>query len=72
MKKHFFAFFLIALASELGTSWLVRYSGATDVGELICFRNFATMIANRLWIWAVFFLLLSVIWLSLSRAGRTA
>jgi len=72
MKKHFFAFFLIALASELVTSWLVRYSGATDVGELICFRNLGTMIANRLWIWAVFFLLLSVIWLSLSRGGRTA
>jgi len=72
MKKHFVAFFIIALASELGTSWLVRYSGADDVGGLICFRDLGTMIANRLWIWAVFFLLLSVIWLSLSRGGRTA
>ncbi|MEN3331146.1 MAG: hypothetical protein V7641_511 [Blastocatellia bacterium] len=72
MKKHFFAFFLIALASELGTSWLVQYSGATDVGGLICFHNLEIMIANRLWIWAVFFLLLSVIWLSLSKGSRTA
>jgi hypothetical protein len=70
MKKQFFAFFLIALASELGTSWLVRYSGANDVGELICFRNLGTMIVNRLWVWAVFFLLLSVVWLSLSRGRR--
>jgi hypothetical protein len=72
MKTHFFAFFLIALASEIGTSWLVRYSGATDVGGLVCFRDPATMIINRLWIWAVFFLLLSVIWLALSRGSRNA
>jgi len=72
MKKHFFAFFLIALASEIGTSWLVRYSGATDVGGLPCFHNLGSMIVNRLWIWAVFFGLLSVIWLSLSRGSRNA
>ena len=72
MKKHFFAFFLIALMSELGTSWLVRYRSVAPEAELVCFRNLQTMIANRLWMWAVFFLLLSVVWLLLSRGRRVA
>jgi hypothetical protein len=67
MKTHFSAFFLIALASEIGTSWLVRYSAAAEVGGLVCFRDPGAMIVNRLWIWAVIFLLLSVTWLALSR-----
>ena len=72
MKNNFVAFFVIALASELGTSWLVSYAGADDVGGLVCFRNLGTMMVSRLWIWAIFFVLLSVVWLSLSKGRRTA
>lgn len=72
MTKHFFAFFLIALASELGTSWLLRYRSLSPDGDLLCFRSLGSMIGNRLVIWAVFFLLLSVVWMSLSKTRRSA
>lgn len=72
MTRHFFAFFFIALVSELGTSWLVQYTGANDVGGLICFHSLGAMMGSRLLIWAVFFLLLSVVWLALSRNRQTA
>jgi len=71
MKKHFVAFFTIALASELGTSWLVRYRSLAS-GEMVCFHDLQTMMVNRLVIWLVFFLLLSAVWLLLSRGRRTA
>ena len=72
MRKHFVAFAIIALMSEVGTSWLVRYRSLSSDAEVICFRDLQAMMANRLWIWAVLFLLLSAIWLLLSRGGRTA
>ena len=70
MRKDFVAFAIIALASELGTSWLVRYRSLSPGGPLVCFSDLQTMVANRLWIWAVFFFLLSVVWLLLSKAGE--
>jgi hypothetical protein len=71
MKKDFVAFFIIALASELGTSWLMRYRGLATAG-MVCFADLQTMMLNRLAIWPVFFLLLSAVWLLLSRGKRTA
>ena len=72
MRKHFVAFVIIALMSEIGTSWLVRYRSLSPDAEVVCFRDLQTMTLNRLWIWAVLFLLMSAIWLLLSRGGRTA
>lgn len=72
MKKHFFAFFSIALVSELGTTWLMSYRSITDAGAMLCYRNLGTVIAGRLLFWFVFFLLLSAVWLLLSRGRRTA
>jgi hypothetical protein len=72
MKTNFAAFFFIALMSELGTSWLVRYRGLSSVAEMVCFRDLGTMMIYRLVIWLVLFLLLSAIWLLLSRGSRTA
>ena len=72
MKTNFAAFFFIALMSELGTSWLVRYRSLSPVAEMICFPDLGTMMINRLFIWLVLFLLLSAIWLLLSRGSRTA
>jgi len=72
MKKHFFAFFMIALISELGTTWLMSYRSVTDTGAMLCYRNLGTVIADRLLFWPVFFLLLSAVWLLLSRNRRTA
>ncbi len=71
MRKHFVAFVIIALMSEVGTSWLVRYRSLSPDAEVVCFRNLQAMMASRLWIWAVFFLLLSAVWMLLSRSGRT-
>ena len=72
MKKHFFAFFMIALISELGTTWLMSYRSVTDTGAMLCYRNLGTVIADRLLVWPVFFLLLSAVWLLLSRDRRAA
>jgi len=70
MKKHFFAFFFIALMSEIGTSCLARYRRIGLDDNLICYPNLQTMIGIRLLVWAVFFLLLSAVWLLLSRDRR--
>lgn len=70
MRRDSVAFAIIALASELGTSWLVRYRSLSPDASLVCFRDLQTMMANRLWIWAVFFFLLSAVWLLLSKRRR--
>ena len=72
MKKDFFAFFMIALISELGTTWLMSYRSETGTDAMLCYRNLGTVVAGRLLFWIVFFLLLSAVWLLLSRGRRTA
>jgi hypothetical protein len=63
---------MIALISELGTTWLMSYRSVADTGAMLCYRNLGTVIADRLLFWPVFFLLLSAVWLLLSRNRRTA
>jgi hypothetical protein len=72
MRRDFVAFAIIALASELGTSWLVRYRSLSPGASLVCFSDLQTMVADRLWIWAVLFFLSSAVWLLLSKGRRSA
>lgn len=72
MKKDFFAFFMIALISELGTTWLMSYRSVTGTDAMLCYRSLGTVVIGRLLFWIVFFLLLSAVWLLLSRGRRTA
>jgi hypothetical protein len=70
MKRNFLALFLIALTAELGTSWLQQFQGARDVGGALFYPDLSTMMVNRLVIWLVLFLLLSAMWLLISRGHK--
>jgi hypothetical protein len=70
MKNNFLAFFFIALISELATSWLQKFQGARDMGDGLFYPDVGTMMMSRLIIWLVLFLLLSVLWLLLSRGFK--
>lgn len=67
MKRNFLAFFFIALAAEVGTSWLQKFQGARDVAAGLYYSDLGTMIFDRLIIWFVLFLLLSALWFLISR-----
>jgi hypothetical protein len=70
MKQNFLAFFLIALTAELGTSWLQQFRGAREVGGALFYPDLGNMIVNRLIIWLVLFLLLSTLWILISRGYK--
>lgn len=70
MKRNFLAFFLIALAAELGTSWLQQFQGAREVGGALFYPDLGTMIVKRLIIWLALLLLLSTLWLLISRGYK--
>ena len=72
MKRHFIAFFVIALISEVGTSLLQQFRGKRILDEGIFYPDIATLLSNRLLIWLVFYLLLSALWLLLSGGYRKA
>jgi len=67
MKRDFPAFFFIALASELGTSLLQKYYGSRELASGLYYSDLGAMIASRLIVWLVLFLLLSALWLLISR-----
>ena len=70
MKGSYLAFCLIALATEVGTSWLQKFQGARDLGGGLFYPDVSTMIVNRLVIWLVLFFLLSALWLLISRGYK--
>jgi hypothetical protein len=70
MKQSFFAFFLIALIAELTTSLLQKFQGARELAEGIFYPSLATMVMNRLIVWLILYLLLSALWLLISRGYR--
>jgi hypothetical protein len=70
MRRNFLLFFLIALAAELGTTWLQKFQGARDFASGLYYPDLGAMMLNRLVIWLVLFLLLSALGLLVSRAYR--
>ncbi len=70
MKQNFFAFFLIALFAELTTSLLQKFQGARELAEGIFYPDLGTMVVKRLIMWLILYLLLSALWLLISRGYR--
>jgi hypothetical protein len=70
MKKHFPAFFIIALLSEVTTTWLQQFGASKQLGEGFYYPDFGSMLLNRLLYWLVIFLLLSALWLLISRSSQ--
>lgn len=63
MKRQQGAFFIIALLSELGTTWLQKGRTVTDVAPALCYPNFNTLLLDRFVIWLLIFVVLNSIWL---------
>jgi hypothetical protein len=70
MKKHFVAFFVIALISEVGTTWLQQFRANRNLGSGFYYPGLGALFLDRLIYWLVLFLLLSVLWLLISRSNR--
>jgi hypothetical protein len=70
MKRQFLAFFVIALIAEVGTTWLQKFQANSILGTGIYYDDFGTMLLNRFLYWLVIFLLLSALWLLISRGSR--
>jgi len=67
MKRHFFAFFIISLAAEMGTTWFQKLRTTTDVGPGLYYPNFRTLLLERLLIWFFIFLILGLVWIFAAR-----
>jgi len=67
MRRHFFAFFVISLLSELGTTLLQKQRTTSDVYPGLYYPNFNALLAERLSFWFVIFVLLSGAWFLISR-----
>ena len=67
MKRHVIAFFVIALISELVTTWVQGLRTVSDVSPLICYSSFKDLFFDRLLVWTVLFLTLTGIWTLLAR-----
>jgi hypothetical protein len=72
MKRHFLAFFFIALITEVGTTWLRQFRSKGILGSGLYSPDIGTLLLDRLLIWFVLYLLLSALWLLLSRSYRNA
>jgi hypothetical protein len=70
MKKQFAAFFVIALISEVLTTWLQTFQAYKPLGAGYYYPDFGSMLLNRLLYWLVIFLLLSALWFLISRGSR--
>lgn len=70
MRRHFLAFFIIGLLSELGTTLLQRQRTTTDVYPGLYYPNFNTLLAERVFFWFVIFVLLSGVWFFISRSAQ--
>jgi len=71
MRRHFLAFFLIALLSELGTTLLQRQRTVTDVDPGLYYPSFNALLVERLFFWFVIFTLLAAVWFIISRRTGT-
>ena len=67
MKRHAAAFFVIALAGELGTTWLQRLRTTTDVAPGLYYPNFETLLFERLFFWFIIVAVLGTTWLLISK-----
>jgi hypothetical protein len=70
MKRQFLAFFIIALIAEVVTTWLQKFQANGILGAGIYYDDFQSMLLSRLLYWLVIFLLLSALWLLVSRGAR--
>jgi hypothetical protein len=71
MKRQFLPYFLIALAAELGTTLLQRFRTVSDGEPGLYYPDFQSLLLSRLVVWLLIFLLLSGVWLVVSRRGST-
>ena len=67
MKQNAMAFFIIALAAELGTTWLQKFRTTTDVAPGLYYPNFETLLLERLFVWFIIFGLMGSAWLLISK-----
>jgi hypothetical protein len=70
MKQGFAAFFVVALIAEAGTTWLQQFSSKRVLGSGLYYPDLGTLFLDRLLYWLVLYLLLSALWLLLSRSHR--
>ena len=70
MKKQFMAFFLVALISEVITTWLQKFQADSRLGGGLYYADFGTMLLKRLLYWLVIFLFLSALWFLISRGSQ--
>lgn len=63
MSGHLTAFFIIALLAELGTTWVQKLRTVTDVNPGLYYPNFRTLLLERLLVWLILFVSLSVGWI---------
>ena len=69
MKRQFLAYLLIALAAELGTTLFQKFRTVTDVDPGLYYPDFKSLLLTRLIVWLLIFVLLSGVWLVISRRG---
>jgi hypothetical protein len=67
MRRHAISFFLIALCSELLTTWAQRLRTVSDVEPGLYYPSFKALVFDRLLIWSVVFLGLTGFWLFFTR-----
>lgn len=70
MKRQFLPFFLIALVAEVVTTWLQKFQARGVLGSGLYYDDFGSMLLVRLLYWLVIYLLLSALWLLISRGAK--
>jgi hypothetical protein len=71
MKRNAFAYFIVALIAELGTTYFQKLRTATDVAPGLYYSSFQELLIDRLFVWSIIFLSLSGVWLLISRRTTT-
>ncbi|HEX8183726.1 MAG TPA: hypothetical protein VF747_03215, partial [Blastocatellia bacterium] len=66
------AFFAIAFISEVVTTWLQQFRADRLLGSGIFYSDLGTLFLNRLLYWLALYLLLSVLWLLISRSYESS
>jgi len=67
MKRQVIAFFVIALSSELVTTWLQGLRGNVSHVKGLYYPNFKEMMFERLFFWTIVFLTLTGLWTLLAK-----
>jgi hypothetical protein len=71
MKRNAFAYFVVALIAELGTTYFQKLRTTTDVAPGLYYPSFQELLLDRLFVWFVIFAVLSAVWLLISRRTTT-